>query len=64
MIDINIVYNNVIKLVEDGFTIDQSLKKLNYSRNTFYRKISKEQKILLQMAKTANAKHYIGPYKF
>ena len=64
MSEIGIIFNNVVKLVENGLTIEQSLKKLNYSRNTFYRKITKEQKVLLQMVKTSNAKYGVRQYKY
>jgi hypothetical protein len=60
MKDIDIVFNNVIKLVEDGFTIQQSLQKLKFDRLKFYKSISKEQKVLLQMAKTSNTIYGIG----
>jgi hypothetical protein len=53
--DINEVFPKVLKMVENKHTISGALLKLNVSRFEFYDKINKEQKVLLQMAKTANA---------
>jgi DNA invertase Pin-like site-specific DNA recombinase len=58
MEDIDIVFKNVIKLVEEGLGINEALIKLSFNRTTFYRKISKEQKQLLQITKTANTKKW------
>ena len=64
MSEIDIIFNNVVKLVENGLTIQQSLQKVNYSRKKFYNKITKEQKVLLQMVKTSNTKYGVGHYKY
>ena len=53
--DIN--FNKIIKMVEDGYTISKALKKLTICSHSFYYYISKEQKLLLQLTKTANAKY-------
>ena len=53
--DIN--FNKIIKMVEDGYTISKALKKLTICSHFFYYNISKEQKVLLQLTKTANAKY-------
>lgn len=53
--DIN--FNKIIKMVEDGYTISKALKKLTICSHLFYYYISKEQKLLLQLTKTANAKY-------
>lgn len=52
---INEVFPKVLKMVENKHTISGAIAKLNVNRAEFYRLISKEQKVLLQMAKTANA---------
>ena len=62
--DINIVFESVIKLVEQGLTIRQALIKINYHSGTFYRKLNKEQMSLLQITKTANKKFFYGGQKF
>jgi DNA invertase Pin-like site-specific DNA recombinase len=38
------IYNKVLELVKNGFTIDKSLKITNIYRGTFYKKINLEQK--------------------
>ena len=44
-------------MVGDGYTISKALKKLTICSHLFYYHISKEQKLLLQLTKTANAKY-------
>lgn len=53
-------FSKVISMVEDGYNIYEALDKLGISRSTFYRKITKEQKCLLDMAKTQNTKYGVG----
>ena len=56
-ITFDITFDKIIKMVGDGYTISKALKKLTIDRNFFYYNISKEQKVLLQLTKTANAKY-------
>lgn len=53
-------YENVVKMVSDGATIEFALKKYDIQRTEFYRHISKEQKIFLRELKTSNAKYSGG----
>jgi len=53
-------FSTVISMVENGWDISKALVKLGVSRSTFYRNISKEQKCLLDMAKTLNTKYGVG----
>ena len=53
-------FSTVISMVENGWDISKALAKLGISRTTFYRKITKEQKCLLDMAKTQNTKYGVG----
>jgi hypothetical protein len=55
---INEKYPDVIKLIEQGFTICESLDMLKICRTAFYKCISKEQKLELRMTKTSNALYY------
>ena len=50
-------YNDVLKLVKSGHTIDNALNYLKFCRQTFYARMSKDQKLELQLHKTANAKY-------
>lgn len=50
-------YNDILKLVKSGYTIDNALNYLQFSRTTFYARISKNQKLELQLYKTSNAKY-------
>ena len=56
-ITFDITFDKIIKMVGDGYTISKALKKLTIDRNFFYYNISKEQKVLLQLTKTANVKY-------
>ena len=56
-IDFKQTYNDVLKLVKSGHTIDNALNYLQFSRRTFYARMSKDQKLELQLHKTANAKY-------
>jgi hypothetical protein len=49
-------FDNVLSLISKGYTICESLTKLGICRNAFYRAISREQKIELQMVKTSNTR--------
>lgn len=53
-------FPKVISMVEDGYNIYEALDKLGICRSTFYRHLSKEQKCLLDMAKTLNTKYGVG----
>ena len=53
-------FSTVISMVEKGWNISKALAKLGINRTTFYRKITKEQKCLLGMAKTLNTKYGAG----
>lgn len=58
--DINSIFSTVISMVEKGYNISKALTKLGISRPTFYKKITKEQKCLLDFAKTLNTKYGVG----
>lgn len=58
--DVSGSFSTVITMVEKGWDISKALAKLGISRTTFYRKITKEQKCLLDMAKTQNTKFGVG----
>ena len=58
--DVSGSFSTVISMVEQGWDISKALAKLGISRSTFYRKITKEQKYLLGMTKTANTKYGVG----
>ena len=53
-------FNIVISMVENGWDISKALAKIGISRSTFYRLITKEQKCILDMARTLNTKYGIG----
>ena len=46
----------VIELIKRGLTIQQALKSLSINRRTFYRNITKEDKVELMFHKAANCK--------
>lgn len=58
--DVSGSFSTVISMVEQGWDISKALAKLGISRSTFYRKITKHQKCLLDMAKTSNTKYGVG----
>lgn len=58
--DVSGSFSTLISMVEDGWDISKALAKLGISRSTFYRHITKEQKCLLDMAKTLNTKYGVG----
>lgn len=58
--DFNSVFYSVIKEVEKGCTISQAVKKIGINSSTFYRKINKEQKCLLDLYRTSNTKYGAG----
>jgi hypothetical protein len=55
--EINNKFSQVLLLVEKGLTIGESLKKLNIHSGSFYKYLSIQQKMELQLVKTANAKY-------
>jgi len=59
-VDVGSSFSTVISMVKQGWDISKALAKLGISRSTFYRKITKEQKCLLDMTKTANTKYGVG----
>lgn len=59
-VDVSGNFSTVISMVEKGWDISKALAKLGICRSTFYRKITKEQKCLLDMAKTLNTKYGVG----
>ena len=58
--DVSGSFPTVISMVEQGWDISKALAKLGISRSTFYRKITKHQKCLLDMSKTLNTKYGAG----
>ena len=60
-------YPKVISMVESGETICHALNKLGINRTLFYRLITTQQKLELQMVKTSNTKYGVGsnfkPYR-
>ena len=57
---VNGCFNKVIAMVEEGLNISEALYKLGVNRGMFYKTISKQQKCLLDMAKTSNTKYGVG----
>jgi hypothetical protein len=53
-------FSKVISMVESGETICNTLNKLCIDRGMFYRFITEQQKVELQMAKTLNTKYGVG----
>lgn len=58
--DVSGSFSTVISMVEQGWSISKALAKLGINSGEFYRKITKEQKCLLGIAKTANTKYGTG----
>ena len=58
------VYNQVLKDVKSGQTINKSLRRVGFYRATFYRLITDEQKRLLEVERAINTKatHPRGGY--
>lgn len=53
-------FPKVISMVESGENIYEALNKLGINRTLFYRLITTQQKLELQMAKTLNTKYGAG----
>ena len=53
-------FSKVISMVESGENIYEALNKLGINRTLFYRLITTQQKLELQMAKTLNTKYGAG----
>jgi len=53
-------FSKVISMVESGENISDAIKKIGIDRAFFYRYITKQQKVELQMAKTLNTKYGVG----
>ena len=53
-------YPKVIEMVESGETICYALNKLGINRTSFYRLITTQQKLELQIVKTLNTKYGAG----
>ena len=49
------IFPKIYDLVENGLTIRQALKKINFSSSKFYLFVSDENKQLLKMIKVSNA---------
>jgi hypothetical protein len=58
----DIQFNKVISMVENGWTIQKALIKLNIHRSVFYKNLSKEQKCLLNIAKASNTEYGASGY--
>jgi len=61
---INSQYPKVLAMVEDGWNISKALEIFGVDRQTFYKNITNDQKIELQMAKTAHAKYEYGRARY
>lgn len=59
-INISDIYNSVVLLLEKGFTISSALKKIDFDRTSFYRRITPEQKKELLTCKKTNNKFNKG----
>lgn len=60
-IDIDNVFQDVLKLVKGGMNIEIACKKLHVSTTTLYRRMSKNQKNELMFYKVSNSKYdYMG----
>lgn len=57
---INEAYPKVCKLVEEGLTIKQALNTVKIDSSQFYKAITKQQFLELQMIKTVNTIYGIG----
>ena len=57
---INNAFKDVCKLVEDGLTIRQALKRIDIGSDWFYKYLSERQKLELQHIKTANTIYGVG----
>jgi len=56
-------YNRTIELVSDGYGIREALNEIGYSSWSFYKKMSTQQKLELNLIKTSKAKYNWGlPY--
>jgi hypothetical protein len=55
--DVEIVFPKVYKLVEEGQTISQALKRLSFSSSKFYKYISIQKNQLLKTIKISNSKY-------
>lgn len=51
-------FEEILKLVESGLTISQSLKKLNKSKCSFYKWATDDEKLKIFNAKVANRGKY------
>jgi hypothetical protein len=50
------IYNKILKLIEKGYTIEDSCIITNISRSMFYRVLNETQKIELKNYKISNSK--------
>ena len=57
--DFIVSFSSVLSMVEQGWDITDALKKLGISSSTFYRKITENQKNILNKAKALNTKYGI-----
>lgn len=57
---INEAYPKVCKLVEEGLTIKQALNTIKIDSSQFYKAITKQQFLELQIIKTSNTIYGIG----
>ena len=59
MVD-DIIFNKILKFIEEGDTIRKAIKRLNIKKlnpNTFYKSLSKEQKAELDITRISNKKY-------
>lgn len=53
----------VIAMAEEGINIYQALKSMKIDRAAFYKGLSPQQRVELQMAKTIHTQFGVGYYK-
>ena len=61
-LDLKKMFNEVLALVEAGYTITDAVKPYKLDRSGFYLRLSKEQKQKLKTAKVAHARYGL-PFK-
>lgn len=61
--EIEVIFNEVISLVNYGYSISKALNKIKIDRGAFYQKITSEQKrILKETVMLHSQKESVSPY--
>jgi len=56
----DVIYSKVIAMVEEGCNIYEALITLKVDRVLFYKNMTKQQRLELQMVKTLNTQYGVG----